>query len=741
MYPNEEHEIGSKNAKWIMAKENYAPIAEFYANYFKYFFGTGGTNGQPKPTYVEVMNEPFVKATSIGTTRADISEMFRVVAKRIKELNPEIKVGGYSAAHPAYEAVDFGHWDKNWKTFIDIAGEEMDFFSLHLYDNVQKVPEEGQYRAGSNIEAILDMVEHYEILKLGKIKPFCLSEYGCLNTEGEVYTKERDWNNIRSFNTMIMQFLERPDVIEQALPFMILKANWWNHPTDPDIKYAHRLFRQKKELAGETGEEWVYTELIKFYDFWKNVKGTRIDTKASNLDTQVDTYVDGNKAYVIVNNMHHQARTVDLNLKGLGDATIQSILVKHLHAENNGIPTLDEYTVNNINSVNIGREASIILEYTFDKNVVIPEVSNETKYYATTYNQKINSNQTLNFHINNVNVNSSYGEATLRLGIGRAHGKSLKPLLKVNGNDVLVPDNWRGNDQSGRDQFFGVLEIPVPYTILSQNNTIAVTFPDAGGNVSSVALQVQSFDKEIIRSIEKGTTVGNDNFSIRAIGKTCEGSNNGILEITATKELNYLATLKETSSSKKFTQNTSFENLASGSYELTITSSELDSFEQKFIINIPQANKLNVASNINTSQKTVTYYLSGAERYTVNLNNQLFATSDSSIQLAVNNGKNSVEISTNKACQEPYIHQFYYENNIQISPNPFTDSIEINLGKDASKTAEITINSIAGALTHHSTQNISNNILTIHTHHLAKGVYVLSVKTDETLKNMKIYKK
>ncbi len=475
------------------------PLAEYYANFLKYFHGTGGTSGLPQPAYVEVMNEPFVKSDELGTTNANLSQMHAVVARRIKELNPEVKVGGYSAAHPAYEAADFKHWENNWKLFIDIAGDDMDFFALHLYDNIRNIPSQGQYRAGSNIEAILDMVEHYGYLKYGYIKPFNISEYGCLSSnEGESYTKERDWNNIRSFSTIMMQLLEKQDVVDMALPFLLLKANWWN--PDLEYRYAHRLFRQKKELEGESGDEWVYTEVVKFFQLWSNVKGTRIDTKSSNLDTQVDTYIDGNKAYVIVNNLHHEARYVDLYVKGIGDANVQSVYVKHLHAENAGVPALDESTLTTPpDRIQVGREATAILEYTFDLPIEIPDSSSEAKYYADIYFQKVLANQQIDFNLDGISL-SEHGEAVLRLGTGRNFGNSLKPVVEVNGTGIPVPTNLRGDDQKNRDRFFGVLEIPVPYEILQENNVVSVTFPDDGGHVSSLTMQVFNFSKEIFRT-------------------------------------------------------------------------------------------------------------------------------------------------------------------------------------------------------------------------------------------------
>ena len=218
-------------------------------------------------------------------------------------------VGGYTAAHPEHVTNDFDHWNKNWKAFIDIAGNDMDLFSFHLYDVQKKGTGIKTYRAGSNMEAIFDMIESYSKLKLGKVVPFNISEYGYYapDLDGTYYTKERDWYNLRSFSTIMMQLLEKPDVIIKSMPFMLLKATWWKPPSDQpaDAKYPYRLLRQKKELSGEQGDEWVYTELVKFYQLWSNVKGTRIDTKAGDIDIQVDAYVNGEKMYLILNNLEH----------------------------------------------------------------------------------------------------------------------------------------------------------------------------------------------------------------------------------------------------------------------------------------------------------------------------------------------------------------------------------------------------------------------------------------------------
>ena len=98
---------------------------------------------------------------------------------------------------------------------------------------------------------------------------------------------------------------------------------------------------------------------------------------------------------------------------------------------------------------------------------------------------------THNFTVPNVTPGAN-GEAVLRLGVGREHGKSLQPVITFNGVTLSVPTDYRGYDQynggKGRSRFFGVLEIPVPLSALRASNNIGVRFPDSGGAISSVVL-------------------------------------------------------------------------------------------------------------------------------------------------------------------------------------------------------------------------------------------------------------
>ncbi|OHX66689.1 T9SS type A sorting domain-containing protein [Flammeovirga pacifica] len=505
MYPNGQltspSSCCSDASPW--SYEGTEAVAEFFTNYLTYYFGQGGTSGKQKPKMIEVLNEPFVKAYQYNTSNIEIAQMHNVVAKRIKQDHPDVMVGGYTAAHPAFEDHDFGHWERNWKLFIDEAGEEMDFFSFHLYDYVGDVDTMAEkQRKGSNIEAIMDMINHYSMIKLGEVKPWSISEYGwfCPSCDGPYYA-ERDWYNVRSFSSMMLQLMERQDQIINAIPFVLTKATWAHDKAEDEYNsYGPRLMREIGEVEGEDPHSgYVYTDILKFFELWTNVKGTRIDTKSTDFDLLSDAYINGNKFFLILSNLDQKERKVKLNFSNISDYPISEIMIKHAY-ETNLLTQLDTtYHQEHIDEVTLGSEATMILEYTLASDILLSETKTEKLYYADKYLQPIVANQEVSFSINNINT-TEFGEAILRIGLGREFDKSLRPTLKVNGTNVELPNDWRGNEQENRDRFFGVLEVPIDYKLLQEDNTISLSFNDQGGHVTTMILKTYELSVPLERS-------------------------------------------------------------------------------------------------------------------------------------------------------------------------------------------------------------------------------------------------
>jgi len=477
---------------WALA--NGTATGEYMGRYVNEFHGG---IGQPKPAYIEIMNEPLYELVDEGPHQPiDIFNFHNDAADAIREQVSDIPIGGYCAAFPNFEVRNFERWHERWKLFMDTSGDKMDFWSIHFYD----FNGNDQLRRGANLEATFEMIDYYSLSSFGEIKPYVISEYGgrARNIESQPWSAYRDWQSLKSWTSMLLTFSERPQDVLSAIPFVIVKALWGIQ--DNGNPYPWRLMRQAFEAPGETGTQWVYTDMVKFFELWSEVKGTRIDTRSTDPDIQCNAFVDGNKMYLILNNLYFEDTEVNLNRVDNQENTIQNIRVKHLHLDAAGeIPLLDENNFSSLDKVTIGSEAAMIIEYTYANDVLINELVEETKYFADTYLTPIEPSIDHIFNINGVDKGEQ-GEAVLRLGMGRPHGKDLQPIVKVNGFEIPVPSNYAGYNQAPKGSWFGIIEIPVPLYYLKSDNVVSVRFGDSEGHISTVALRMYNHSDFVFRS-------------------------------------------------------------------------------------------------------------------------------------------------------------------------------------------------------------------------------------------------
>ena len=147
----------------------------------------------------------------------------------------------------------------------------MDFYSVHLYDWPEWKSDNKVIRAGGHVEATFDMLAWYDVNKFGvdKRKPIVISEYGAVGAYiGQAAPaadpQRRDWENLKPFNSMLMQFLERPDYIVKSMPFTPVKAVWGDWSTAAKDRYPYTMM--DKDASGK----WQWSEFIKFYELWSD---------------------------------------------------------------------------------------------------------------------------------------------------------------------------------------------------------------------------------------------------------------------------------------------------------------------------------------------------------------------------------------------------------------------------------------------------------------------------------------
>ncbi len=474
-------------------------VAKYVAESFKKEWGDVSI-----PEFIEPFNEPMVHAidyypegratppryigSKIDNIITKICAYHRDLGKSIHAV-PELsnmKVMGYASAFPEFEAGDFSNWNTRYKKFMDIAGADMDLFSIHLYDG-SGINNSGGRRSGSNSEAILDLLETYSYKKFGVVKPIAITEYGRLVENqpnflkgGANYNAVVNSQAVRSQIHMAMNFIERANKIEMAIPFSVNERD------------SKQTFSKATLFTKNASGNVVLTPRKYFYEVLKDLKGRRVRINSTNIDVQTQAFVDGNKLYVVLNNLNDREQLV--NLKLLNNKGLKNVVVKRLKIFTNKVPLLTtKFHSKALDNLSLVYGETAVLTYTFDKTITFGNKIYSKKYYSSDYLKPIKSNGNNWFAFKNVDVGSGF--ATLRVSVGRNLGASLKPTIYVNGKKLTISgDLIRGYNQNTRKRFFGTLEIPVKMDVLRKgNNTVNVKFSDNGGHISSVILQVQKF--------------------------------------------------------------------------------------------------------------------------------------------------------------------------------------------------------------------------------------------------------
>ncbi|MBD0403752.1 carbohydrate-binding protein [Flammeovirga sp. EKP202] len=481
---------------------NATSAANWAAEYYKDY-----ASDSERPEYFEPMNEPFVHASDYysgpwniaeeNRIKLQMAEVFAAIGKKIHDTPAldNMKIIGYSAAWPSLEISDFAHWDENMKMFMDVAGADMDAFSTHLYDGVNVTGQNNQ-RSGSNSEAILDLIETYSHTKWGTVKPHAITEYGAIASGyGDNYSDVASIQTVRSINHMLFNLLDRENKIEISIPFITDKSLWHLTAANNYQPYSAALFIPTN-LGQPNVAGWKYAPKIHFYELWKNVKGNRVHVATDNPDIQIQGFADGNKLYVALNNLDDANQTVNLDFaSGLGG--FQNVTKKSLKIYDTTAPVMNISTSSTApGSITLIGGETVVFEYQFSSAITFDNTIRDRKYYTSKHLQAINANTTINFNFNTVQTGT--GLASLQMGIGRKHNKSKNPTIKINGTTVTVPNNWKGYDQTDRSDFFGVIEIPFDISLLQASNTVSVTFPDGGGHISSMILEVKKYDQAVI---------------------------------------------------------------------------------------------------------------------------------------------------------------------------------------------------------------------------------------------------
>ncbi len=235
-----------------------------------------------------------------------------------------------------------------------------------------------------------------------------------------------------------------------------------------------------------------------------------------------------------------------------------------------------------------------------------------------------------------------------------------------------------------------------------------------------------------------------DNFRVRSKGESCRNSNNGSIEITAIANYSYTAIItgNGVNASGDFT-NTGVQipDLQGGTYKVCITVQGQVGYENCFDVVVAEPQALGVSSKTNLMARTVTLNLSGSDSYTINLNDEVFTTSDVEITLPIKSEISKLTVKTEKECQGVYEKTIDLGTKVVVYPNPVSSGeITVQFSSASEEKIGVQLNTFDGRSVMQKMVEAGETSITLNADDLQTGMYHLYVTINGTTETYKIIK-
>ena len=233
-----------------------------------------------------------------------------------------------------------------------------------------------------------------------------------------------------------------------------------------------------------------------------------------------------------------------------------------------------------------------------------------------------------------------------------------------------------------------------------------------------------------------------DNFSVSIENLSCRGSSNGSIAVSAVDEnLNYTLTINGNETHNLDPSGGYFKsisNLNPGQYNLCFTVEGESGYNQCFDINISEPAPLSASSRVDIVDKSISFDLSGSDKYTIVHNGIEKDFDHSNPKIALRGGVNFLKVKTDKSCQGSYTEEVFISEEVEFYPNPTKDYVNLYIhGKDS--TVEIKLINRDGNILKTSCNEIhSNRKVQINLEEFSEGIYLIQLSGETVDKTVKI---
>jgi len=288
--------------------------------------------------------------------------------------------------------------------------------------------------------------------------PLAITEYSSFNrgvngntANGSFAGYDRDvqqWDQSRNIREQLLVYINRPDVIVNAVPFVFashFRNEIPNRDSDDNVMY-------ERNSVGD----FVETIIGNTMRMYAPVKGDYINVHGTNDDLQAAAFRDGDRIYLLLNNLLDATQQLDLNLLLSEMGTVNSAVVSRVFR----VGTVGNVFIENQDITNTF--GSLLLNAK-EGAVITFDIGNDSGFSQTLFVETFYGDQ-IAVQLNDGAVGQS-PEITIDADILGAIGAKLRvgysrPVgvdaftVSINGNTIFVPGVVRGVD----DEEFGSID-------------------------------------------------------------------------------------------------------------------------------------------------------------------------------------------------------------------------------------------------------------------------------------------
>lgn len=442
-----------------------------------------------RPAFFEPINEPHWSYWRGDHLARWHTETMNAVHREI----PGVKVGGPCMSVAYFYRDHYKAFD-GWKTFIEATGCALDFYSFHVYDFLRERNGGfgGRITGGLPLESVLDLVQNHTVNAYGKEIGVVVSEhggYGALDLVDKLASthfsgsgfewemKKRsicDFNMVSSVIANTLTFMDHPHTVLKAVPFILLDAMGWD-PEYYSVLFVPRGFTDTSD--------WVPTQRILFYSFFRDLTGHRVRASCPDPDIQTRAFVDGDTVTVILNNLSDRPKTAALDLPRPTRAT-----VRRLGRNPDFTPYLTEATGKSVPLLSIAPREAIAIRAAYDRVIEPRKTIDEIPLYGDRIAAPVDGEAVFTIRADPALRPRT---ATLRIGVSRPSDAGHDITVTFNGEPIEMPLEGCADRlvDEGRE-YASCKIIDLDPARIREINEVRVAFPDGRpGAVGAVVLR------------------------------------------------------------------------------------------------------------------------------------------------------------------------------------------------------------------------------------------------------------